>query len=439
MSTAATSIAKAPPADPSDQRDRALVIAAVAVALLARVVAMFVLGAWHLNLADKYGNFTFGYEAGSVAYSLVSGHGFGSPFLEHLTGPTAWLAPVYPTLLAGIFLVFGAFTPAAAIAAFTMNSVFSALICFPIYYAGKRTMGRGVALWAVWIWALCPLFWRWAITWIWEMDLSALLFACAFCFALRLRAGAERKHWIAFGAFWGLCALSNPSLLTFSMISALWAAWPQLRSLRGWLRTAVLAGIVALVTISPWLVRNRMALGHWSFIRDDFGFELSLGNYHGSNARAWSGMFPAENPRIMRQYISQGEASFVARHGALARQFIRQYPREFAQLCLQRVLLFWNGYVTLNTDVNIPWWRPWMFWQLSALALLGAVFALSRRVPAAWMYALAIFVYPIPYYLTYPQLRYRHPIEPLMLLLGVYLLQQLWFELRPRRTPRSTG
>lgn len=427
------------PSQASYRNDRTILLAAAVLALLARVAAMLVVGAWHFNPGDSLGIFAFGYENGSIAYSLITGHGFGSPFLERITGATAWLAPVYPTLLAGIFLVFGAFTPAAAIAAFTMNSVFSALTCLPIYYAGKRTLGRGVALWAAWIWALCPLFWRWAITWIWDMNLSALLFACAFCFALRLREGAERKHWIAFGAFWGLCALSNPSLMSFSVVSALWAAWPQLRSLRGWLRTAVLAGLVALATISPWLARNRMALGHWSFIRDDFGFELSLGNYHGSNARAWNGMFPPDNPRILREYVSEGETEFVARHGALARQFIRQYPREFAQLCVQRVLLFWNGYVTLNVDVNVKWWRPWMFWQLSVLALLGSVFALTRRAPAAWMYALAIMLYPIPYYLTYPLLRYRHPIEPLMLLLGIYFLQQMWLELRQLRAPRRAA
>ncbi|HEX9121398.1 MAG TPA: hypothetical protein VF840_12740 [Terriglobales bacterium] len=32
----------------------------------------------------------------------------------------------------------------------------------------------------------------------------------------------------------------------------------------------------------------------------------------------------------------------------------------------------------------------------------------------------ALLVYPIVYYITFPDARYRHPIEPLMLMLAVY-------------------
>jgi hypothetical protein len=51
----------------------------------------------------------FSNEAGSIAFSLSSGHGFSSPFRKD-TGPTAWLAPVYPALLALVFRIFGPFT-----------------------------------------------------------------------------------------------------------------------------------------------------------------------------------------------------------------------------------------------------------------------------------------------------------------------------------------
>ena len=276
--------------------DRRLILLAVVLAFAARVAAMFVLRTW--DFSGIYGlakaRYAFGNESGSIAYSLAAGHGFGSPFLDRTTAPSAWIAPIYPTLVAAIFKLFGAFSSAAAIAAFSMNSIFSALTCIPIYHAGRRTVGRRVALWAVFLWALCPLFWRWAITWVWDMCLSALLFTCAFWFALRLREGAGKREWAAFGALWGVCALVNPSMLIFSAVSALWAAWPQLRTARGWLRTTLLSGVVAVAVISPWLVRNRVALGQWLFIRDNFPFELSLGNYHNSNGMGWAGRHPAE-------------------------------------------------------------------------------------------------------------------------------------------------
>src|ERR1700676_2267040 len=46
-------------------------------------------------------HFQFGHEIGSIAHSIATGHGFGSPF-GPITGPTAWIAPVYPYLCAAV-------------------------------------------------------------------------------------------------------------------------------------------------------------------------------------------------------------------------------------------------------------------------------------------------------------------------------------------------
>src|SRR6266478_9155547 len=51
----------------------------------------------------------FAQETGNIAYSLVTGKGFSNPFRRD-TGPTAWLTPVYPFLVAAAFKLFGIFT-----------------------------------------------------------------------------------------------------------------------------------------------------------------------------------------------------------------------------------------------------------------------------------------------------------------------------------------
>jgi hypothetical protein len=55
----------------------------------------------------------FGWETGRIARSLASGHGFGSPFFGW-TGPTAWMGPIYPAMVAGVFKIFGIYTAASA-------------------------------------------------------------------------------------------------------------------------------------------------------------------------------------------------------------------------------------------------------------------------------------------------------------------------------------
>ncbi len=50
---------------------------------------------------------------------------------------TAWFAPVYPYLLAGIFKLFGVYTLASAWVAIGLNCLFSALTCIPVYFIGR--------------------------------------------------------------------------------------------------------------------------------------------------------------------------------------------------------------------------------------------------------------------------------------------------------------
>ena len=97
----------------------------------------------------------FHQETGNIAYSLAMGKGFSSPFGRD-TGPTAWVAPVYPLLIAGIFRIFGVETIRSFFAAISMNILFSAATCLPIFYAGKRIAGLGTAVAAAWFWALLP-------------------------------------------------------------------------------------------------------------------------------------------------------------------------------------------------------------------------------------------------------------------------------------------
>ena len=65
-----------------------------------RVVVILVGHTYRIR-ADQE-NFNFGFEAGRIARSLVAGRGYGSPF-NGVSGPTAWLPPLYPLLMAAAF------------------------------------------------------------------------------------------------------------------------------------------------------------------------------------------------------------------------------------------------------------------------------------------------------------------------------------------------
>ena len=57
---------------------------------------------------------------------------------------------------------------------------------------------------------------------VWDMSLTACLFAWVIVLALKLRDEPNTKQWLLFGTLWGLIALSNSLLLAFLPFCALW-------------------------------------------------------------------------------------------------------------------------------------------------------------------------------------------------------------------------
>jgi hypothetical protein len=89
--------------NPSEERSprsfRRSVMFIVLVAFLLRLAVITVGHTYRIT--PRRDHFQFAWEMGRIARSIASGHGFGSP-TDLDTGPTAWMPPVYPYLLAGV-------------------------------------------------------------------------------------------------------------------------------------------------------------------------------------------------------------------------------------------------------------------------------------------------------------------------------------------------
>ncbi len=384
--------------------------------------------------------FPFGMETGSIAASIATGHGFSSPFGGQ-TGPTTWIGPVYPYLLAAIFKVFGLFTTGAAIAALSMNIVFAALTCIPLFLLAERTFGRRNALWTGWIWALCPIFFRWPITWVWEVSLSALLstILLLLCVLWAESRRASRDASI-FGAIAGISILVNPALLIVTGLCALWASWQRHREKLAVGKPILLMAVVCGAVLLPWLIRNWMVFGKPVFVRGNFWVEFSLGNYSASNGMGWQGKHPTVNVAEYNSYKQMGEQAYIATKEIASKEFLRDHPGEFITLTLRRILVFWDGEAFLYQpqDALIPL-EARLFPWFSAFSILGlGLAARCGKRPSLLFFAVAVF-YPAAYYITFSQPRYRHAMEPMLLIAIVYLFREVQRVLpgKPRRQPAN--
>ena len=188
----------------------------------------------------------------------------------------------------------------------------------------------------------------------------------------------------------------------------------------------------------PWLVRNYVVFGHPVFIRDNFGNELSAGNNALSDGLKVGKYDSGRDPYLLSLYQQMGEAAINAQQLDWAKSWISRHPTKFVELCGRRFCYFWGGTPHNYGDDPLAWAKHikdsfYLVW--SVLAACGLLLAIKRRVHGMFLFATILLFYPLTYYITVPETRYRHPIEPQMLMLTVYLFWALAVRFLPQRQP----
>lgn len=393
----------------------------VTIAFVLRIGWILLGHTYKFKTSDE--NFGFGWEMGRIAQSIASGHGFSNPF-GPATGPTAWEPPLYPYLAAGVFSIFGVYSKASAFVLLAFNSACSALTCIPIFRIARRMFSEKVAVGSAWAWALLPNVMFWCTRSIWETSLSALLLAVIVWIALTLEERDGLRPWLEFGLLWGVAALNSPSLLSFLPAAGLWAWYRRAKAGKKSISGVMLASVVFFACITPWLVRDYRAFGRFIFIRDNFGAELRLGNGQGADGTLMLYLDPPHDPYAMRQFESMGELAYIARRKRQGIDYIKADYARFAGLCVRRFVYFW---ASPPKPTEPSWLEPTkqsLFLGSSILALWGLALALWQGRPGAWLLFWLVLLYPAIYYVVYAIPRYRHPIEPELAILCVFVLTE---------------
>lgn len=383
----------------------------VAVALSVRIVCIFALG-WYRLDAKHW----MAFEMANIGRSLALGHGFASPW-GGSTGPTAWTAPLYPWLISLAFRVFGIFSHGAALALFTFNCVFSALTCWTIYRIARRVFNAKVAIWSGWLWAVFPYAIYWPIVWIWETALSAFLLSLLFLLTLEMEHDNRLWPWVRYGLLWSVVALTNTSMLSWLPFAGCWLAYQLYRENKRFIVPVAMSAVVFWVVITPWLVRNYVVFDRLVFLRGDLGSELYVGNNSEATGVWVESYHPGNNPQLLAQYKQMGEVSFDRKQGKLARKWIAENPGRFLWLIYRKFFAFWGG----HPEPLMRFFEP-LYLGLSVLGIAGLAVAIRQRIPGMFLFTTLIVFYPLVYYITFPYDRYRHPIEPELLVLAVSLL-----------------
>ena len=407
----------------------------LAIFLLAVGVRLFAIVYFRTyDISPVMDHWNFGYEEGRIARSLAMGQGFSSPMPEP-TGPTGYLAPVFPFVLAGLFKIFGEYTAASAVAIYIFNSVLSALTCVVLSMLGARIFGQSTGLVAAMVFALYPPAIWYASGTIWDTTLLTFGLVVLMSCIYSLPPVASKVRLASIGMLMGFIVLINPAPTIVYPAIAVWVGYRLWRNSRdGWFSlqgVSILTASCLLVCV-PWMIRNAIVVGEFA-PRSMSGMNLRLGN----NENAWKDhghwpldIYPANSTEEGKRLAELGEAAYDRYCTRMANDFIRQNPRKFADLIVDRIWIWWSGSAggdwagSFRTSLRLTDLKLLISAILVPLAAIGGIVA-WRSGKSIGLLAALLTIYPIPYYLFIVSERYRFPIEPFLLLAATFGVMDL--------------
>jgi len=327
---------------------------------------------------------------------------FAQTFVHHGTfgfipgEPSAYTQPLYGFFLVPIYWIFGRTWWAVGGA----QIVIAAATAFLVYAIGTRVSSRRAGTVAAVLAPLNPYL-------VWHdvhlnREVLDQLVAAALILCTLVAADRRSARWAAAaGIFGGLAVLSNVRLLFIPLVVA---AYLVIRSGWSWAPVALL--VAAALTVTPWVIRNKVQVGCFALTTD--GRALWKANNAQTYGLLAQGKWiddvkdpphhPFPNPEEARDLYRQtgvkhhvDECANQAYYQHKAWKFVRDHPSEKAKLAGQAVRMEWDPRTTASaTDSGHGAIRslaqPLYTSLLYALGLIGIF------VTARWFAGLALAV-----------------------------------------------
>jgi 4-amino-4-deoxy-L-arabinose transferase-like glycosyltransferase len=370
---------------------------------------------------------------------------FAQTFVQHGTfgfvpgEPSAYTQPLYGFFLVPIYWIFGRHWWSVGGAQILVATA----TAFLVYAIGARALSRRAGTVAAIVSALNPYL-------VWHdvhlnREILDQLVAAAFVLCALIAADRRSLPWATAAGVWGgLAILGNVRLILLPVVVAVYLLF---RAGWGWAPLALVAA--ATLTVSPWVIRNRVQVGCFTLTTDARAlwkannlqtYDLLASGKWIDDVRDPPG-HPFPNPEEARDLYRQtgskvhvNECANQRYYQRRVRRFWRDHPGEKGKLAAQALRMEWDPRTTASATESGQgairgWAQPLYTSVLFALGLAGVALA-PRRFAAL---AVALLVYQTLAAMVFVgATRYRVPYDFLIALLAAAALD--WAYLRRRRT-----
>ncbi len=455
---------------PQSNRRWLIIILFIAIAL--RVAAAFALGDHVAPMPGTYDQVSYD----RLAQRVLDGYGFTFDKLwwpyTRAGEPTAHWSYLYTLYLAGVYSLVGYHPLAARL----MQAVLvGALMPWLVYRLGRRHFGWQVGLLGAAVMACYAYFVYYAASLMTESFYIIGIFWVLDIAAQLGQAGesppAARLQSILLGLALGATVLLRQVFLLFIPVLFIWLLWRSFRYHTGprwaglivkeneasggttsrgrgpatYLRNKLVlrmmgilltATVVLLLAIAPWTVRNYLVFHRFVLLNTNAGFAFYWSNHpiHGQNYPADLPDWDAYIRLIPPELLSLDEAELDQTLLKRGLGFVRDDPRRYLMLSLSRFndyFIFWpspESSLISNVSRALSFGLMWPFMAYGLIAHVRRSF--SSEILILYLF---VIVYSTIHLLSWSLIRYRLPVDAVLIIFASATLVEIQMKLAQRQ------
>lgn len=375
-----------------------------------------------------------------VHFPMVDSRAYHERALEIASGK--WVAdriayqdPLYPYVLALLYLVLEPGSPAVLVA----QALLDALTVLLVYGMARRLFDERVGVVAGVLAATYKVFFYYD-AFLLKVPLSLFLLALALYALVRAERGGGRRAWGLGGLALGLACLTRGNYLLLVPVVGAWVLWGHRGARPERARKLALFAAGTAAVLLPVAALNYAVGDDFVLVTSQAGQNFYIGNNRGNstgvyqappfvraNPMAEEADFRAEAERRTGREMKPSEISRFWFRAALAE--IAADPAHFLRHLWQKTVLYFNHYEAADNqsfDYFAAHVAPMLRWPLPGygfvlpLALCGM--ALARRERSAWLLIALAGTYSASVILFFNMSRYRLPVVPLLLVFAAFAL-----------------
>lgn len=378
-------------------------------------------------------NVHLGAEYDEIARAIRAGRGFSDPFRVQ-SGPTAWMPPALPYILAGLYWIAGDDREVVVGMVLGVKYLVLAFTCL-IVISESRRLGR---CWLGYIVVTAGLathfhamFQRTHDEWLLLLVLNLM-----WLWAVRMwTPPTVTSAAVTWGTFGGVAALCNPVAGTTWAVMTVMRWFPRTcrvarvhQEAMRHRRMLAIAALCSAATITPWMIRDRVTLGKWIPIKSNGVYELWQAQCMDDDGILDNTTFAshpwavAGNQRA--EYLAKGEQQFVQAKWPEVWESVKRAPQELLVRMGNRLFAACLWYSPTVHERQQPKWLLAVKRIAFAVPCVCVVLIATARSRVAERQLLACtliyLLYLLPYVLIAYYERYSNPLMGVKMLLVVY-------------------